>query len=572
MAYAFDRVLNAMGRKKDEPGQANMGGREAPGLSQANVFGREAPQSGGGTPDRIRASSSEGALPQAGGAAPSAQQNGPAPAGQAPASRARIFQANAGKVQSPVDLSAMGQQIQRADQGLQGEANKYVSNATKPYASVDDGTKAEIREFAGLRSPGAPAGVEPLPLPPGEEHLSNPSPYLPWQDAFTQGPGQLKGFDSQVNTNIGNADMLGTDAGIQELFRRQGSAEYSAGDAAFDASLLRKNSAFNTLRDQTLAQNEALQKRAGTIGEETNRRAQEEVGKAYGGWKRGVETELDGALGEIQRGAEGTEAQFDQNLTSQRQKELARSGKRANEVISRLRDENPELSTNLRHAEYDPNTYMDVGGPTADDTRWQDFLGIPQANSFNKVMSILGRGGEAYLPGQYAGRNYSDVLKPRFDNSRFASDMLQQANDMGIIVKEKGRVDAPSPVNPTTSPKGPNAPQPVGPIPPGTVGVNTSGEGVTDIGGASTPVDPNSVPVEGPVGAGNVALDTGDSGPSGGGSVVNTNGAATPTGVGGPLAPGPAGQFPEPENPWWVPEEDDVNVGLFPGVMSMMRS
>lgn len=412
--------MKAMGRPQDE--------------QNANVF-----QQGG---DTVRAASTEGSMAPSGGAQGSAPNDQQAPEVQTPGSRSKLFSKNAGKAQSPVDLKGMQGQIKGAGDSLQKEANSYIANADNTYENgVNGSDKALIQDFAGIkkydpRTDDPTFGQGPIPTAPGTENVTGLTKPLDWQTAFLQGPGELKGYESSVNTNVANAGLLGTDAGIQEIFRRQGSPEYSAGDGAFDTALLRKNAAFNELRDQTLSQNADLQKKAQTIADPTEKAAQERLNSSYGDWRRDVEGELDGAIGHYDQAAKKSEQEFDRDLGHVAAANDLGAFTQSLAMQKQLAEDNPELAPYLDGNDTGYGEYYTPSSLTADDTSAQDFVSDRDAGYWNKVLTLLGRGGNAVVSGQYAGKKAADVAKGDFDTSGYVSSRLDAAS------KEKTTTDA----------------------------------------------------------------------------------------------------------------------------------
>lgn len=587
MAYAFDRIMNAMGRqKKDEPAPMEAGGgRQAPGASAANPAGRtaplqaqanlygSAPAAPGGDTGRVRAATTEGALPQAGGGsgAPAAAAPGQE---QTPASRGRLFTQNAGKAGSPVDLSELGNRIQGTKDKVGRTADSYVANAGSYYTpTISNAVADSIKGIAGfgpsdrtsdsyLDIPAGGMGGEPIPTGPSRDGSDEDSdqydgPFLPnydaaytanpvsdasWSEAYTQGPGQVSDFSLPFNTDMADADLMSTDAGIQEAFRRGGDAEYTTGDSAFDMALLRKNSAFNALRANTLDQNRSLQQLAGTVGDDATERGQEALDTSYKGWRNSVTGALESSLADIEREGTGRETAFDENLTSQISKNAAKKPQKyADKAIASLIADNPELKAQIEEAVamgYDPMDYFSSGGLTADDTSWQDFTTGNEAQGFNTIKTLLGGGGAAMAPGQYTDAKYGDNVSSSFDDQAFTDMLLGRLEEIQNrpppeeLVVDKGRVDYPR-----------TPPRPHGSgVPPGTVAIDTYGEyGPTDLSGTTT-IDPNSVsPVSVMQPGGFAPYDlAGDGGQTSGGSTVTT----------GNQQDGIDGQ---PSN-WWLPD------------------
>jgi len=578
MAYAFDRIMTAMGRqRKDDRPAIDSGGRQAPGQSAANPGGRTAPLQAASNPlapsdgaraaptnDRVMASSTQAALPASGGAGGAAEPAAAQGPQQTPASRGRLFAANAGRVGAPVDLSAMGQRIAGMRGKVQNEANTYVSAARKSYNAddVDSRLAPSIDTFSGI-GPGSDTGPEsqialdhatdtpannlggePFPFPQGMDPdveaiykaNNNSVSDQSWTEAFQNGPGEVSNFVLPFSTNIADTDLIGTDAGIGELFRRGGGAEYTAGDAGFDTALLRRNAAFNALRDQTLQQDRDLQSYADTIDDTAKVEAQDALDASYGGWKDKVTGRLTGNLDVLKgRGGE-RETAFDDNLTSQAEKNLAKKfPKMSAEVLANLKKENPDWTWEEGAKSVDPSSYYDPGVLSTDKTNWNDFLGEQEAGGWNNVMNILGREGPAYSQGQYYDKNYGDYVNPEFDSSGYAEDLIGATEKLPKLVTESGVVDY-SKIPPPHKAPSAGGPIPVAP-PTGTIGIDT-GDSVTPLDGTTT-IDPNSVKPVGARPTGTVALDVESGGDATGGSQVNTGNDDDTIN----------------QTPWWVPQE-----------------
>lgn len=578
MAYAFDRIMTAMGRqKKDDRPAIDSGGRQAPGQSAANPGGRMAPlqaatnplapaEAGTAAPtnDRVMAASTQSALPASGGAAGPAAVQGPQ---QTPASRGRLFAANAGRVGAPVDLSAMGQQIAGKKAQVQKTADNYVLAARKSYdpnsadgnlgdsidtvsglgPGSDAGSESQIALDYAFDTPANNLGGEPFPMPEGispEERRilnqnDNPVSAQTWGAAYQAGPGEVSGLVLPYSTDIADTDLIGTDAGIGELFRRGGGAEYTSGDAGFDTALLRRNAAFNTLRDQTLQQDRDLQSYADNIDDTAKVEAQDALDKSYGGWKDKVTGRLTGNLDILKGRGRGRETQFDDNLTSQAEKDRQKKlPKMSAQVLANLKDQHPDWSWPDGAQAVDPSSYYDPGALSTDKTSFNDFLSDQEASGWNNVMDILGKEGPAYGQGQYHDKNYGDYVHPTFDSAGYADDLIGATEKLPKLVTESGVVDyskIPKPVPVTRSPSG-GPPIPTAP-PTGTIGIDTN-EGIPQPLDGYTPVDPNSVEPVGARPVGTSALDIGGSDDT------------------------PPGGLPD-RDPWWISQNPmNPKVGL----------
>lgn len=410
MAWAFDRVANVLGKGEDES-------------QNANVFAPQQQPGQEGGSDRVQASSAEGSM--AAGAGTGAQAQKPEGQETTPAARSKLFERNEGKVDSPTSLSAMGQQIKERGDSLQSEADKYVGGADDRFETFTDTDRDAIGVFTGRKAaPAAPQGA------PQAQTTANG---ISWDSAYGNGPGQVQAFKPTTDTRVDNVDMLRTDAGLQELFRRQGGAEYNAGSAALDMALLRKNRKFNELRDQVLSQNDALQERARGIGDETTKKGQTALDTAYGTWKGNVTGELEGALTGYEGDARGLETAFDTSLQQAADADRAALSGFGSSTIESLKGQNAGLSPFIDQSLQTPTDlgqYYTASSMTPDKTNWQDFVTGDSAANWNKVLGTLGRGGTTVGPGQYVGADAAALGKGQFNSANYAQDILGRATQL----------------------------------------------------------------------------------------------------------------------------------------------
>lgn len=431
MAYAFNRIMDVMGRGRDDDGQ--------------NIF------EPGGT-DRIRSASTEGSMTPGGGAtAPVPHgQAGPEDRAGSATSRAKVFQRNQGRVQSPVDLSAAGQKIKDTGDQLQSRANAYVQSAN--VGGVSDAQKKDIAGWVKTGNVGTShIGAEPMLPEPGEVQSAR-SGDKGWLNTFIHGPGRVEAYRNDVNTQMADVPMLGTDAGISALFRAQQGAEYNAGDAALDTALLRKNAAFNELRDQTLSQYGDLQRSAREIGGKATEEAQKLLEASHGMWRSDVDDILGGHLAGFEKTAKDREKAFDAALGKVSAADKAMYEKEAQALLAKLAKD-PRYADLAKYmtSAYAPtiDKFYKPTTLTADKTNWKDFVTADDAQGWNRILSLLGKGGDVPVAGQYGDAGADKYAKGTFDAKAYEAAVLKAAaaaRDVDMTNAPIVVEDAPSPV------------------------------------------------------------------------------------------------------------------------------
>lgn len=182
------------------------------------------------------------------------------------------------------------------------------------------------------------------------------------------------------------------------LYRAESGPNYSAGQARFDASMLRRNPEFVAKQQELLAKGKALEG-------ESSKRATEETEKARALLKG--EQEKSTADIRAQLGGMG------ENLVSAaKAKEAAEDARRAGLDPKALAAENQQkikdqIKEDLKYA--DPRSEQaralkfledDYSGDLSQyvnidkDTDWREYLGAPEAEQYNRLQGLLGSGGQ----------------------------------------------------------------------------------------------------------------------------------------------------------------------------------
>lgn len=408
MAYAFDRIMDALGQNNQEEEQQPSGGQSL-----------------------ALTSSSEGDLSGGGGSptspsVPSQQQV------QAPSTggNSKIMNRNKNRSQAPVDTQRISDSVQSARQNIQNEANSYISGAAQPYDQTN--VKSDVRQYA---------------------ESGNPD-FL--QKLQTKG-GAVKDIDLKTNTDNADVDLLQNDAGIRELYRRRGDAEYNIGEAALDAALLRQNQPFQFQRGDILNSYKQLQTEKGDILQNSREKAQKVQDDAEAAWKGSAKTALSDIFDEYEAKQRGEEAEFDKLLAANESERAANLRSYAEQAAQELRQNNPELAQFINSGDIDAlqredpslaryytgnvnlNDFYQPGTLTADKTDWRDFVDQDESAQFERILSALGRGGETMVPGQYSGKSAAEVLGGGFNKDAFQNVIRSRAE---LAQKKKAATDA----------------------------------------------------------------------------------------------------------------------------------
>ena len=393
MAYAFDSIMGALGEEDQEPGE--LAGQENNQLALTQEGGFEG---GGGDPV---------AQPGATTSAPETSSAGN-----------RIISQNRAAATSPVDTGQITQNIGEAKGALEAEASNYVQAADDDYGfygGSEDGqfefkNQDDIQDKFTAYSQGDPRNQE-------------------WLDLYQSAPGVVEDIDIQTNTDFQDANLLKNDAGIRELFRRGADPEYNIGEASLDTALLRGNQDFQVGRDQALSSyRDLLSQRAG-FEQDSQGKAQAVRNLGAEAYRGQIEAAGDDWISGSVKSFERDEAARDISLTNERNdlaSEESLQGQ-AEAYLERMRGNDtydPSLSEHFESGDNLSQYYTQ--GLSAEDTKWQDFLGAENAGRFNRVLGLLDRG-DTYVEGQYYGQNAKDLAQGSFDTGEFSKDVISRA-------------------------------------------------------------------------------------------------------------------------------------------------
>ena len=366
MAYTFDRI-NTLFRGKDD---------------QGNVMGDKRPKTvASGDVSSTDATGGEAATPQS-FAAPSAA----------------AIQRNVSKARTPEFTTRIQGQIEAGNTGLDTASSKY----SQGYKNKDYGVSADDINAAVSGNAGKLASVQ--------TRMSTPQ------------YGQVEAFKPEVDTEIEDAALLGSEGGTKRLLARQGGNKYNAGEAAFDVSLLRRSPGFNQIADQLSRGGKELSQKSTRLQSELPQAAQQTADTKYvagtdaarsmlGTIGKGIVDPVNAKAAEISATRAGLRTTPNQKFISTKD---AAAKDAAGKELSLL---NPRAAKLLGETGIDPLKYYGVGK----DVSASDLYSQDDAFKFNNIQQILG-GKDLITAGQGAGDD------EYFDDANYTSGLVSGAS------------------------------------------------------------------------------------------------------------------------------------------------
>lgn len=411
MAYAWDKIQNALkGESGSDIGFGLAGDVPSVGLSSTS-------QDGGG-----------------GGGSSGGGVNVSAPPRLSTAGSRNIIKANRGKASSPVALGGISNQIKGASQGLQDEANAYVNNATQPYKDAAP-SQEQLHNWATGGEPVLPSGKEPFPG--GKDIKTSDFKYdeykdIPkekpknWYDLTTSAPLAPSPITLKTDTNIPDVSLLGSDAGIGELYRREGGPRYTSGMGALDTSLLRGDSGFNTSANEILSSYKNLGDQRTQIADTADDAAFAASGHAQNLLRDEVRGGLNAEAGLIEN-ANRAEAS--------NQKPFTNYAADIPNLRNTLKAIDPEIASILDTMSDDELSQMVQQNTTPGSQgsgAWEDYLDPTEASNYNRIMSYLGYGANK-VPGSNGWKDAS------LDNDGLLSGLRKRGKNptVGVLPGEQ---------------------------------------------------------------------------------------------------------------------------------------
>jgi hypothetical protein len=415
MSYVFSQINSALK------------GEEDPKKVSTNIFAPEESQGtnvqGGGDQPQAK-TNTEGTIGSSGQGSGTASSEAK-PASQAPAQSqtadARLMQRN--KVKAAPGFATRAQdEIGAAEAGLQDEANKYVQTASAQNYGV---ANEDLDKAIG-----------------GDEAAATSA-----RNLFSGSAGQAESFVPKTDYNIEDINDMQTDAGVENILRRESGPQYSSGEAAFDRSLLGRSNEFNQLRSLLKGKQDSLSKMADEYSGPEGKRKEvqktlDDRYKTAQDTARGyLETKDDEVLAAIQkRAAEENaaraalrEAGGGQYLTEQQSQSL-----------KELADANPELAAEImKGGGITARDYYSTGADIADS---RDIATDAEFKRYSAILGLLGRGsGDLAGAGigagdreSFKGQDYKDaVMKSIMSSREKAALEAQQVEQQAAIEAQR---------------------------------------------------------------------------------------------------------------------------------------
>lgn len=361
-----------------------------PGQTDPNAVQSQAPEQGGVKTSTAGEIQNAGVQGQGVGTGANQQQQ----------AEQQALGASVGKVKNPGLIEKSKSKIATADQTLQDEANKYVSDAGAVNYGVGND---EIEKGLG----GDTAAMGKV------------------RGTLTKAmPDARPVFQTTADLNQGDVDQLQTDAGTKSVLKREGGDEYTGGMAGFDLAALRRTPGFDQLRSSLNESRNALRSKADTLNKSTGVDAAK------------IQAEhLKSSQDQISKYLNDQDAQ----LRAANAAEAAAATAKARAVTGPDKSRLDQLLASYRGGQ-DPALLeaMDKMGMTgvdaskfwqaAPETSWEDMVDATEAGRFGKLQEAMGRGG----PIVQAGRG---ARGGSFDENKFKDDY------MGLVKNKRQSLD-----------------------------------------------------------------------------------------------------------------------------------
>lgn len=423
MSYVFNGVNGLLDDQQKDPNAAtNIFAPEESGANPA----QGAQQQGNGEQPKT---STEGEI---GGNGPTsgAQGSEAKPAEQPQAADSRLMKKNKVKEAPKFATQAQGD-LATAQKNLQSEADSYVKGATDKGATyaVDD---AGLEKAIG-----------------GDQDAQGKV-----RRVLSGTADKYDSFAPKTDYTIEDINAMQSDAGLDQLLRRDAGAEYSAGEAAFDRSLLNRSGEFNQLRSLLRGQQEGLTKQAdewsGAEGVKS-KEAQAAVDSGYMA-ARDAATKGLGSRSDALRAAQDEEVRKENEarkaLRASKDKTYATGQGKA--VLDKLIADTKAagdpsgLLKYLNAGLIDPATFVKIAGDVSFDQAIDD----KEASRFNSIMSLLGKedhwdAGAGFGDRQsFDKKGYSDSVYGKAKETNAKADAAAQAEINRIMAElERQRSD-----------------------------------------------------------------------------------------------------------------------------------
>lgn len=332
----------------------------------------------------------------------------------------QVLARNQGKAANPFQFAQTRQALSGARQGIQSEKDQYMANAVAPYQ-----TNQALTE--GVQKYAKEGGATP-----------------DWLRTFQQAsPQALTPFSSKTETNFAPINAMRTNAGVRAYLRNPADPESRSGEQAIDFSLLNADPTFNLQREGVLRDYSDLLNYQRGVEAETPAAARKAQQLALDAYKSNITGTLENEAKSIQDAAKAAEAAYDAQFANL----PALRAQIAREEAAKIAAQSPEnLRSFIKPVEDD--TLSAFFNPLdAASTNPEDFITEDQAGDFNRIMSILGKGGPVPMKGRLAGASAPGRESLRFDEQAYRNLLLNNASlnyqrDQERIAQEREAAEA----------------------------------------------------------------------------------------------------------------------------------
>jgi hypothetical protein len=367
MAYVFSGINQALAGQSDEE-------------QKQDIFNAEPAVSGDGGGQPLAQgdvkTSTEGELGDSGAAAANAGSSEQEPQ-QVDVQNAEVVRKNVGKVKAPKGIDRVKADLDTAEQGVQTEADNYMKSWENKDYTLDNKVLDQAAD--------------------GDDKA-----YETAANRISQNADRVDQFDTKTDYDVEDTDLLRSDAGVQELMRRESDTNYNGGESAFDMMLLRRNKDFNALRDNLVNRQDGLRKTVDGYRTDKTEAAQKAVDTNFGKATDNIKSYLDTAQGsqvaEWKRMVAEEDAARDALRAQGGDKAFMQTQAKA--AIDALVQEyqatgDPQALEQIQYlqdAGVDASQFYGVGRDLDAEKDYAAVVDDKGASKFNRIMALLGRG------------------------------------------------------------------------------------------------------------------------------------------------------------------------------------
>jgi hypothetical protein len=367
MAFVFNKI-NSLLNPED-------------GQQKQDIFSGGQPATGSGEPQTQGMGTAPKTTTEGDVGAPNAGATGVGGEGQPVEAQQQTAAATAlkkNKMSTPDFANRAQSEVDKASTALQDEANSYVANA-----------KAQKQDFDTGDLDKAVAG--------DADASGRARNYL------TKAAAPVEQFSAKTDYDIEDIDQMSTDAGVENLLRRDAGAQYSGGESKYDMMLLNRTPEFGLIRSQLRNKQDTLRKTADTLKAEKTKEAQAAIEANLAAGKSAASGYLGTKAEAVRKAAADRAAQENAARAALRAGGAVDTGADSQAAIDALVNDynaggNARMADFIRNSGIDARQFVNVAGDVSAD----DLYSGDEAGQFNNIMSLLGKQ-DAITAGKGAG-------------------------------------------------------------------------------------------------------------------------------------------------------------------------